>query len=634
MKGLAALVAAVTLAAQTQVADIEGLLAKIATYQYGGDPAPAVQLDEIVGKISGSAQMRQRVEALLLKFLQSGATPAGKEAAFRQLSLIGSNASIPVLAPLLTQVDTAEIARYALAAIPGAAVDEALRKALGAASSDRIRIGIINSLGRRRDAKSVPALAALVSPSKPEVTAAALAALASIADRPALDALAAARKKMSSPVVSEAYVVCADHFAARGEKATAAGIYKQVIAPEEPAPVRARALRGLTAADPKGAAGILLTELRTKDAERQVTAIRLLNTLPNADVNRALVAEFPNLTPVAQVHLLTTGNAAVKVLAVSALKSGEPAVRAAALSSIGKLGDESSVKLLAEAAAAGGLEQSAARRSLYTLRGPGIDSTIVAGIETSGGKVKSELIRAAGERASPGAADVLARAAQESGEVRHEALRALRNVGGTGQVQAMLDLVLRASPASERREATQTLASILRRGQPAPMGAVISAYQTAPGAEVRVSLLEVMGQTSSAETLPVLRAGITDQNPEIARAAILAVTAWDDATPLPDLLNLAKSSGPNNNLQILALRGVLKLIVLRSQRSASESAQLLGTAMRLASQTAEKRAILSLLPSFPSKEALDVARAASADQAVASEAQVALDQITEALKIQ
>ena len=143
-------------------ADMEGLLARIATYQYGADPAPVVQLDEMVGRLSGSSDKRRMAEGLLLKFVQSGATPAAKESAFRQLSLVGSTASIPVLAPLLVKIDSAEMARYALAAIPGPEADEALRRALAAAPSDRIRIGLINSLGRRKDAKAVAGITPLV----------------------------------------------------------------------------------------------------------------------------------------------------------------------------------------------------------------------------------------------------------------------------------------------------------------------------------------------------------------------------------------------------------------------------------------------------------------------------------------
>ena len=541
---------ALTVAAQTPT-EIEPLLARIATYQYGGDPAPAIQLDEVVGRLSGSPQMRRRIEDLLLRFLQSNATPAGKEAAFRQLSLVGSSASAPVLGPMLIQIDTAEMARYALTAIPGPAVDDALRKALGQAPSDRIRIGLVNSLGHRKDARAVPALSALVSSSNVEVTAAALAALASIADSAALDALAAARRTAKPPageMASEAYVVAADHLAARGQTAAAVNVYKQLIAPEEASTVRARALKGLTGANPSAAVPALAAELRSNSPDRQVPAIRLLATIKDPQATKVLTGGFANLPPVAQVHLLSAlasrRDAAAKPVVLAGLGSGEPAVRASALAALATLGDASNVPALAEAAAGGREpEQTAARRSLYTLRGAGVDAAIVSGIGSTNGKVASEMIVAAGERALVGAADALTKAAQApDAQVRRDALRALRNVGGAAQTPALMDLLLKSTSASERREVTLTLASVVRRAQPAPVGAVIAAYGSTPAREARLGLLEVMGQSSSAEALPLLRAAINDADPEIARAAILALTAWDDPAPLPDLLSLAKGA--------------------------------------------------------------------------------------------
>ena len=75
------------------------------------------------------------------------------------------------------------MARYALASIPGPAADEALREGLGHAPNQRVRIGIIGSLGCRKDTKSVPALVALISFSDEDLTGAVVAALANIADR-------------------------------------------------------------------------------------------------------------------------------------------------------------------------------------------------------------------------------------------------------------------------------------------------------------------------------------------------------------------------------------------------------------------------------------------------------------------
>jgi hypothetical protein len=141
-----------------------------------------------------------------------------------------------------------------------------------------------------------------------------------------------------------------------------------------------------------------------------------------------------------------------------------------------------------------------------------------------------------------------------------------------------------------------------------------------------------MGQTSSADALVTLRDALNDPDPDVARGAILALTAWDDPAPLSDLLTIAGNPAAANNLQVLALRGVLRLITLPSKRTARDNGILLRDAMRLASQTAEKRLVLSLLPSFPSSESLEVARAAAADAAVANEAKIALDQVTEALK--
>jgi HEAT repeat protein len=541
----------------------------------------------------------------------------------------------------LTQVDTADMARYALAAIPGAAVNEALRKALAAAPSDRIKVGLMNSLGRRRDAQAASAIAALISSSNPEVVVAAAAALASISTPPAVDALASARKTGSGQtreLISQAYVVSADQLAARGDKTRAIAVYKEMIAPSDLSTVRARAFKGLAAIDPNSAVSALVAEMKTSEAERQANAIRVLNSIEGPQVTKALANEFPRLTPVAQVHLLTAlasrGDASARPVVSAALKSPEPAVRAGALAALGKLGDESSVKILAEAAAAAKEpELSAARRALYTLRGANIDSAIAGAIGSSAGKIKSELIIATGERAISGAAGPLTEAARDADpEVRREALRALRNVGGAAQTQPLLDLLLKSTTASDRRDATQTLAAVVRRAQPAPITPILSAYRATPAKEARLSLLEVMGQASSADALPALREAIKDSDPEIARGAILALTAWEDAAPLPDLLSVAKGTSEAQNLQVLGLRGVLRLITLPSKRSTSENSLLLRDAMRLANQLAEKRTVLSLLATFPSKESLEIARAAITDQAVTNEAKVAFDQVTEALK--
>jgi tetratricopeptide (TPR) repeat protein len=194
------------------------------------------------------------------------------------------------------------------------------------------------------------------------------------------------------------------------------------------------------------------------------------------------------------------------------------------------------------AAAGQGAEQAAARQSLADLRGRNIDAAIIAAIASSTGKVKAELILAAGERRSAGAGDVLVQAAREQDpELRRSALRALRNVAGPEQVSALVGVV-QTSPAADRRDAAQALAAALKRSPPAQTGDVIDAYRASGTVQARVSLLDALGQASRAEALPVLREAMNDPSPEIVRGAILALTDWPDPAPLADLFAAAGSA--------------------------------------------------------------------------------------------
>jgi len=630
---------AVTIAALAQqaatraVAEIEPMLVKVAAYEYGQSRETLAQLARYIEESLGNPALLKQIEGRLLKFLQSNATTAAKREALRELSLIATDASLPLLTGMLTQAEMAEMARYALARIPGPASDEVLRKTLGRASGS-MKIGIINSLGERRDTKSVPLIRPLLY-SDSGVAEAAAAALGKIADRTAMEALASARGKLTGVArlrVSEAYLHSANQFARRGDKRTALGVYKQLAAAQEPELIRIAALGGLAANDTSNAVSTLAGALDSDNRAVQSAAIRLLAGIPGPEAISALVRRFPKLEASSQVLLLkalaTRGDSSALPLMTTAAKSGAADVRAAALLGLGRIGGGSSMMLLAEAASASeGNAQTAARDGLLQLRDQGIDQSIISAIGATSGKVKAELILAAGERGITSAADILVKALQDSDlDVRRAAVRALGNVAGSPQVPVLLDLVLRASSASDRRDAVQTLAAALKTSETERAAVVVSAYNATTELDPRLALLEVMGRTSIEDALGVLRGNLKDSNPEITRASVLALSEWTNPAPLPDLLAVARRDA-GSTLQVLALRGYLRLLALPSQRSRAVSASMVGEAMRLAKQPAEKRLALSLLPPFASKEALQVAQAAQADQAVAQEAKAAVDSI-------
>src|SRR5262249_14828423 len=143
--------------AQAQTAGIDELLAQTAKWQYETSRQPLQALSEAVAKAQRSPAETRAIEQKFIAFLKSDATPGGKDFICKQLSIMGSEASVPALTAMLADPKTADLGRYALERIPGQAVDRALREALSR-NGDRTRIGNINTLGVRRDADAVPIL--------------------------------------------------------------------------------------------------------------------------------------------------------------------------------------------------------------------------------------------------------------------------------------------------------------------------------------------------------------------------------------------------------------------------------------------------------------------------------------------
>ena len=373
-------------------------------------------------------------------------------------------------------------------------------------------------------------------------------------------------------------------------------MYQQLIAPDEPPMVRIAGLTGLAKVDGEAAIPVLEKELGSPNPDVQAAAIRLLNGTPGAAVTAIFVKRFAGLTPIGQLRVLTAlgerNDAAVaRPVVIEALKNPVPEVRTAAIGGARKGGGwvvRANCWRIGRPTTQGD-EQAAARESLVMVHGPGVDRAISSAIASSSGKVQLELIRAAGERASPQLAEVLMKVAQGSDRAASQAaIRALRNAAGPEQAPALLAAVLKIQNANERREAGLTLASVIKRAAKPEIGPVLAAYQSAPDKQARLTLIDVMGQVSAGEALPALRAGLKDADPEIARAAILALTAWTTPDPLPDLLASGPHRSGSRRARSWRLRGYIKVIGTPSDRSPAESVALLKQAWPLAKQAAGK----------------------------------------------
>ena len=230
-----------------EMAALQELLEKVKTYDWGQSRLALTEVSDIIKKAHSSSSELRRIEKSLLGVLTSDSTRAGKQYVCRELSIIGTGQSVSVLGNMLTDEETSDMARYALERIPGTAVNEALRAALRKANG-KPKIGIINSLGQRRDRRAVRALSRLVGNQDKTVAIAAAAALGQIADSRATKALAEAKDKATGKlqmVVLDSYLRCADQLVADGKKAEALAIYKGLQKPDMPKPIRTAALTGM-----------------------------------------------------------------------------------------------------------------------------------------------------------------------------------------------------------------------------------------------------------------------------------------------------------------------------------------------------------------------------------------------------
>jgi HEAT repeat protein len=181
----------------------------------------------------------------LIAVLKSDAPLKEKADACRELALVGDKDAVPPLAALLGDEKLSHLARYALEPIPDPAVDDALREAL-AKLKGRPLVGVIGSIGVRRDAKAVAPLSELLKNSDAQVAHAAARALGRIGNPAAVRVLEAALETAPAanwPALAEGLLRCSDSLSAHGKIAEAVTILARLNRPEAPPQVREAAAR-------------------------------------------------------------------------------------------------------------------------------------------------------------------------------------------------------------------------------------------------------------------------------------------------------------------------------------------------------------------------------------------------------
>jgi HEAT repeat protein len=534
------------------------------------------------------------------------------------------------------------VARYALARIPGAAADAALLEALGKAD-DKLKVGIVNSLGARNCREAVERIAALVSSPNEELAAASLAALGRIDSEAAVAAVVKARGGVPAklkPAATDAYLDCAARMLKQGKIEPALAIYRQLFAAGEPSMCRVAALNGLIAAQKDQAIALVIGALGDNDPQVRRVAVPSLRNVPGAGATQAIVAELSRQGEEVQAQLLGVladrGDPAALPAVVQAADAAPTAVRVAALNSLAVLGNAAVVPLLAQRAAEAGdpAEQQAARNSLNLLRAEGTNAAIAKQLSAGKPAVRAEAAKSLAARsAADQAAALLSAAEDKEPAVAGEVFKAIRVIAKAEHVPALVKLLTSTKDAGVRGEvenAVVAAAATTETGKN-PAEPLLAALPGAGSADVRASLLRVLGRIAHASALPVLVQSARDTDAGVKDAAIRALADWPTGEPAAVLFGIASDAGASPVHRVLALRGYVVMIPKQADATDDQILDNYAKAMQLAGRNEDKQLVLSKLGLIRHRRALEMARQWGADPALKQSAEAAAQNIEKLL---
>ena len=228
---------------------VDGAFEFLKTYDQGSGRAGLLPLDQAVAAAQTQPAARKELEQRLLSALKTCKGTVGREYICSKLAWIGSDASVPVLAGLLGDAQLVAAARQALEAIPGRQASKALREHVSKLIGQE-KIGVINSIGERRDADSLRLLTKLLKETNADIASAAAAAIGNVGTARAGKVLRAYLPKAPEalrPKLADPILTCAERLLVVGRGPEAAALYQSLAASAQPAHIQTAVARGLKA---------------------------------------------------------------------------------------------------------------------------------------------------------------------------------------------------------------------------------------------------------------------------------------------------------------------------------------------------------------------------------------------------
>ena len=588
----------------------------------------ALTVPSYAGETTSPAKTQERA---LIQVLRSDAAPDQKAITCKKLAIYGTGEAVPALAPLLADERLASWARIALEAIPGSAPDKALRKAAGKLHG-KLLVGVIDSIGVRRDAKSVSGLTRKLNDSDTEVASAAAVSLGKIGGPQAAKALRRAlgtAPEAVRPAIAEGCVRCAENFLASAKSADAVKLYDAVRQSAVPKQRILEGIRGAILA--RGPAGIplLLEQLQSNDRPCFNIGLRVARELPGREATEAVAGAFRAATPDRQPLLLLAladrGDAAATSVVTEAAGNGGKKLRRVAIEILDRLSDPSTLPVLLDDAADPDPEISQASLAALTrLAGNNVDSELFARLPDSSGRLRWVLITLAAHRGIEKAVPIIVQSIGDPDtETRSAAINALTALGGSNEVAELVQALEKSKNPDERSRIENALVTLSGRIGTKCVPSLLSLIWSAKQEDRKVALHALVAAGGS-DALAAVAAATDDKDQSFQEEALRTLCTWpnawpEDAAVAEPLLRAAKTDS-NSSHGILAMRGYLQFLLGDEKLKKEDKLAKLEEIIPLLRRTDEKTTAIAVLQGISSAAALERLAAFASEPAVANDA--------------
>jgi HEAT repeat protein len=524
---------------------------------------------------NNAKEITGRKQAELIEILKNPkATTFEKAKACQRLAVVGTKDAVPALAALLADEHLNCYARCGLEGIADPAADEALREA-AAKLHGRQLVGMLISIGQRRDAKAVDLLRAMLTEwDDDNVALAAAHALGRIGTpeaAKALDIIVDVGNHPSLWTAGDAWLTCAERLAAAGEKNSALLMYEDLIVENHlarpkrfPKHIKVAALLGVFRLEGAEAKRILLHQLRSPDKDFFNVSLAVAREMPGAEVTAALAGELEKLPPERMALLLLAlgdrKDAPPLGPIVAAAKNESPAVRQAAIYVLARHGNASTVAILLDVALGGGEVARTALESLKSIPGEGVDAAIIARLKDADPAAKALLIGLVGARRIVAADPAVRQALADPSEpVRLAAIEALGQLVGLSDLDLLTRRAFGEGSRAEHaaaRDALRTAALRISDREACAAKLAASLKGNTPGNQEY--LLELLGRLGGRKALETVVANSQLDDAVLKDIATRVLGEWPDADAAPALLEIAQGD-PDVKYRLRALRGYIRI---------------------------------------------------------------------------